>query len=448
MLGRLDRLGTDAGRARAGGVGARARERARGRRARPASISGRPSTAADQLLSAGILTEEPLTFVHPLLRLAVYEQIPPARRADDHRRAALSLAASGGSTLAVGAHLLRASPSGDQEVVELLMSAATRRARRRRPRGRDRAAAPGAWPSRPTGRSAAAVLGQLGPDGGARARSGLRPAPGRGARRGRAARRSAWRWRPRSARCWSGAAGARSRPTRCSPRCSGCLGPDLDPRLQGDARDAADGDRLGRRAAGLQGRRAARAAARAGRRRRALRSRPEDLRRLLVGADRGCRGPLVGSARGGARRRPLRRRADRRLTGRDLCGARADPRATRSSGPRRCSPTSVPTRAPAARSSRTWSTSPGARFCGCAGASWRRPRRTRARRSRWPAGSMPAGSRSGWSPACARRCASRASSRRPPELIESVAARAGARDRGGAARAARARAPARRAGRS
>ena len=33
--------------------------------------------AADQLLSAGILTEEPLTFVHPLLRLAVYEQIPP-----------------------------------------------------------------------------------------------------------------------------------------------------------------------------------------------------------------------------------------------------------------------------------------------------------------------------------------------------------------------------------
>lgn len=81
-------------------------------------------TAADQLLSMGILTEEPLTFVHPLLRLAVYEQIPPARRADEHRRAALSLAAAGGSALAVGSHLLRASPSGDQEVVALLLSAA------------------------------------------------------------------------------------------------------------------------------------------------------------------------------------------------------------------------------------------------------------------------------------------------------------------------------------
>jgi DNA-binding CsgD family transcriptional regulator len=80
--------------------------------------------AADRLLSAGILTEEPLTFVHPLLRRAVYEQIPPARRADEHRRAALSLAEAGGSALAVGSHLLRASPGGDQEVVGLLLAAA------------------------------------------------------------------------------------------------------------------------------------------------------------------------------------------------------------------------------------------------------------------------------------------------------------------------------------
>ena len=79
---------------------------------------------ADRLLSAGILTQAPLTFVHPLLRLAVYEQIPPARRANDHRRAALTLAAAGGSPLAVGSHLLRASPSGDPEAVELLMNAA------------------------------------------------------------------------------------------------------------------------------------------------------------------------------------------------------------------------------------------------------------------------------------------------------------------------------------
>lgn len=84
-----------------------------------AAVSG-----ADLLLSAGILTAEPLTFVHPLLRLAVYEHIPPARRADDHRRAALTMADAGGSALAVGSHLLRASPTGDQNIVGLLMDAA------------------------------------------------------------------------------------------------------------------------------------------------------------------------------------------------------------------------------------------------------------------------------------------------------------------------------------
>jgi DNA-binding CsgD family transcriptional regulator len=123
VLGRLERLGADAGAlAQAVAVLEHAS-------VREAAELGRIDhrfavAAADQLLSAGILTAEPLTFVHPLLRLAVYEQIPPARRADDHRRAALALAASGGSALAVGSHLLRASPSGDQEVVELLIKAA------------------------------------------------------------------------------------------------------------------------------------------------------------------------------------------------------------------------------------------------------------------------------------------------------------------------------------
>jgi DNA-binding CsgD family transcriptional regulator len=123
VLGRLERLGADAGAlAQAVAVLEHASVREAGELARMEQRLA--VAAADQLLSAGILTAEPLTFVHPLLRLAVYEQIPPARRADDHRRAALALATAGGSALAVGSHLLRASPSGDQEVVELLTTAA------------------------------------------------------------------------------------------------------------------------------------------------------------------------------------------------------------------------------------------------------------------------------------------------------------------------------------
>ncbi|HEX3618337.1 MAG TPA: AAA family ATPase [Solirubrobacteraceae bacterium] len=123
VLGRLERLGADAV-ALAQAVAVLEHASVREAAALARMDQKQAVTAADQLLSAGILTAEPLTFVHPLLRMAVYEQIPPARRADDHRRAALALAASGGSALAVGSHLLRASPSGDQEVVELLMRAA------------------------------------------------------------------------------------------------------------------------------------------------------------------------------------------------------------------------------------------------------------------------------------------------------------------------------------
>lgn len=84
----------------------------------------RARTAADALLAAQILTAAPLAFVHPLLRRAVYEQIPPAARADSHRRAALLLAQSGAPSTVVGAHLLRASPSGQAAVVGLLRRAA------------------------------------------------------------------------------------------------------------------------------------------------------------------------------------------------------------------------------------------------------------------------------------------------------------------------------------
>ena len=80
--------------------------------------------AADALIAAEILAAEPLLFVHPLLRRAVYEQIPPAQRATDHRRAALLLADAGPGNAAIGAHLLRASPAAEPEVVRLLRAAA------------------------------------------------------------------------------------------------------------------------------------------------------------------------------------------------------------------------------------------------------------------------------------------------------------------------------------
>ena len=65
-----------------------------------------------------------LGFVHPLLRHAVYESIPPAARADGHRRAALLLARRGSGGSGLVAHLLRGEPAGDPEIVELCRAGA------------------------------------------------------------------------------------------------------------------------------------------------------------------------------------------------------------------------------------------------------------------------------------------------------------------------------------
>jgi DNA-binding CsgD family transcriptional regulator len=81
--------------------------------------------ATDRLVAAEIITPPPrLAFVHPLLRHVVYERIPPAARADGHRRAALLLADQGMRGLALGAHLLRAEATGDERVVGLCREAA------------------------------------------------------------------------------------------------------------------------------------------------------------------------------------------------------------------------------------------------------------------------------------------------------------------------------------
>ena len=77
------------------------------------------------LLAAEVVVEgEGLTFVHPIVRSAVYESIPD--RSAEHWRAARMLAGSGDAAEAVGAQLLAARPQGDPWAVEALRAAAGR----------------------------------------------------------------------------------------------------------------------------------------------------------------------------------------------------------------------------------------------------------------------------------------------------------------------------------
>lgn len=82
--------------------------------------------AADSLLTAGVLVADPLfRFVHPLLRAAVYEDIPAARRARDHARAAVMLRADPSGGDRVTAHLLVCPPTGEAWVIDHLRAAAS-----------------------------------------------------------------------------------------------------------------------------------------------------------------------------------------------------------------------------------------------------------------------------------------------------------------------------------
>jgi DNA-binding CsgD family transcriptional regulator len=82
-------------------------------------------TVATELASADVLRAgDPLGFVHPLLRAAVYGGMPEPVRGDTHRRAAQLLIAAGAADERVCAHLLEASPASDQRVVERLRATA------------------------------------------------------------------------------------------------------------------------------------------------------------------------------------------------------------------------------------------------------------------------------------------------------------------------------------
>ena len=83
------------------------------------------AAALDTLSRSEILTDEHhLTFVHPLIREAVYDDLPAGERALHHERAAGILRQQGASPEQVAAHLLRAPRRGSAVTVELLRAAA------------------------------------------------------------------------------------------------------------------------------------------------------------------------------------------------------------------------------------------------------------------------------------------------------------------------------------
>lgn len=88
---------------------------------------GAAATAFDELVEARVLSAaHPLTFVHPLIGSVVYDDLPPARRAMMHKRAARLLVGESEEAGRVAAHLLRTARGGDRWVVDELRIAAER----------------------------------------------------------------------------------------------------------------------------------------------------------------------------------------------------------------------------------------------------------------------------------------------------------------------------------
>lgn len=83
------------------------------------------SSARDALTAADILSPgRPLTFAHPLVRHAVYDDLGDAERSAAHRRAAELLAAAAAPDELVAEHLLVTEPAGDPWVVDRLVPVA------------------------------------------------------------------------------------------------------------------------------------------------------------------------------------------------------------------------------------------------------------------------------------------------------------------------------------
>jgi DNA-binding CsgD family transcriptional regulator len=83
------------------------------------------SDGIDRLIAAGFLASgRPLRFEHPLVRGAIYGDLPDADRARRHRRAAQLLHGRSASPERIAAHLLLCEPDPDEWVVETLQAAA------------------------------------------------------------------------------------------------------------------------------------------------------------------------------------------------------------------------------------------------------------------------------------------------------------------------------------
>ena len=81
--------------------------------------------AGDALVSIQVLAaDRALDFVHPVVRAAVYEQIPPLERQTLHAEAAELLTAAGAESEHVARHLLRLPPAGNPARVAALRAAA------------------------------------------------------------------------------------------------------------------------------------------------------------------------------------------------------------------------------------------------------------------------------------------------------------------------------------
>jgi DNA-binding CsgD family transcriptional regulator len=81
--------------------------------------------AATMLVRSGLLrVEDPLEFVHPVVRTAIYQQIGADERSRAHRRAAELFVAAGAPSQQAAAHLLLTLPTGDPFVGAVLRRAA------------------------------------------------------------------------------------------------------------------------------------------------------------------------------------------------------------------------------------------------------------------------------------------------------------------------------------
>ena len=87
----------------------------------------RAGVAADALVAAGLLAgDRPLRLIHPVVRTALYSELPAGERSELHARAARVLAEEDGDLDAIATHLLASEPSGARATTELLLRAAQR----------------------------------------------------------------------------------------------------------------------------------------------------------------------------------------------------------------------------------------------------------------------------------------------------------------------------------